>query len=173
VLSGSSKPADWKTYVHVRSISELSDGIDIQYWFFYPYNQFIDIPKIAHEGDWEHITITVNHAGEFHSAWYSQHNTGMKLTRDRLEFVDDSHPVVYSARGSHASFPNAGSWPLPNMQIYKDALDVAKKLGFKDIPVADLLTDNTYSDGPKWHTWKSMINVGEKGQTNKCVAMIL
>jgi len=51
-------------YVHVRR-AKNSEDIDIQYWFFYPYNG--DTATIGstgtHDADWEHITVRLDSSG--------------------------------------------------------------------------------------------------------------
>ncbi|WP_179233073.1 Vps62-related protein [Paenibacillus rigui] len=123
---GSTDSAEWKAYAHVKSSSVQSGGYDLQYWFFYPYN---DSPSVAgvdfnHEGDWEHITVTLNSSQQFVSAYFAAHNgEGKDYSAAQLQFAtkdgtlasdsqkltnDYTHPVVYSALGTHASYPSAG-----------------------------------------------------------------
>ncbi|MFQ5945490.1 MAG: hypothetical protein ACE5NC_04490 [Anaerolineae bacterium] len=87
------------------------DGGDIaiQYWFLYLYNDFIN----AHEGDWESVTLFLNSSGEPLVAAYASHDSGR-----RREWIDverrgerwkesgegATHPVIYVAAGSHASY---------------------------------------------------------------------
>ncbi|MFC0215127.1 Vps62-related protein [Paenibacillus chartarius] len=158
VHRGSSNPADWKAYAHVKKSSYLSGGYDIQYWFFYPYN---DSPEVAgidlnHEGDWEHITVTVYGNETFHSAYYAAHdNEGKRYDKAQLIFANHSgtvgsdqqkltgeytHPVVYSAIGSHASYNNVGSH-------YRGTV---------------LPSDQTLW-GKQWVTRNNVVNVGEAG----------
>lgn len=127
--------AEWRAYDHVRRIAE---GFDIQYWFFYPYND--SVGSFNHEADWEHITVRVDHSGNFLTAWYAQHEGGTRYTSNKLTFVDGTHPVVFVADGSHASFPSAGSFDIPG------------------VPAFD---DHTYTGGPVWQTWTSLVHVGE------------
>jgi hypothetical protein len=130
--------SQWRAYVHVRNSPTLAGGYDVQYWFFYAYNDAFG--SFNHEGDWERVTVTATASGEFHRANYSQHETSTTYTAAQLTFVHDTHPVVYSADGSHANYPKAGSF------------------GIEDAPV----DDHAYEGGPKWETWKSFVNVGEK-----------
>lgn len=129
--------SDWRVYVHVKPSVVVSAGHDIQYWFFYPYND--SIASVNHEADWEHITVSTDSAGNFHSAWYAQHSGGVRYTASQLSW-NGTHPIVYSADGSHASYPAVGDWPLI--------------LG---------MYDHTYTGGPAWQTWNNWVNVGEKG----------
>ena len=136
VHKGASKE-HWRTYVHVKE-SDVG-AYDVQYWFFYAYND--SVGPFNHEGDWEHITVTTDAAGNFVSAHYGQHEGGHSYTKSDLMFVHDNHPVVYVADGSHACYPRVGSHDIPNVP------------GFDD---------HTYSHGPVWETWKDWVNVGEK-----------
>ncbi len=102
---GSSDPRDWVVYGHVYS-AQNGDWL-LQYWFFYPFNDghfFFD-----HEGDWEHITVRLDDAYHPLGAFYARHGDcapgpwfdWARLTRE------GEHPVVLSARGTHASYPSA------------------------------------------------------------------
>ena len=69
VRAGSADPRDWVTYVHVYP--RVDGGVNIQYWFFYPYNRaplFFD-----HEGDWEHITVELGTDGAPRAVDFAQH----------------------------------------------------------------------------------------------------
>jgi Vacuolar protein sorting-associated protein 62 len=130
----------WRTYVHVKKSLLAGGAYDIQYWFFYAYD---DGPlDFNHEADWEHITVTVDASQNFVSAWYAQHNSGTRYPASALTFIGGTHAVVYSANGTHASYPKAGSWSVT--------------LGF---------TDYTADGGPSWDTGSSstlgVVNVGE------------
>ncbi|MBN1887495.1 MAG: hypothetical protein JW850_05880 [Thermoflexales bacterium] len=98
--------------------------LDLQYWFFYSYNDwaggyggFND-----HEGDWEGLHVFFKLDGNrpleppAHVCYLGHHS---RLTKPwdhpEVEKVG-THPVVYVAAGSHASYPVARQYPL--MQIY-------------------------------------------------------
>jgi hypothetical protein len=132
---------EWKVYVHVRRSRLIGDGYDIQYWFFYPYNKASGL--FDHEGDWEHITVTVDANRNFVSAWYSQHLGGARYLPPSMSFVPGTwHPIVYSAAGTHASYPRAGEFPLQHVPFFKD---------------------KTSDFGPVWRTWDNWVNLGERG----------
>ena len=50
-------------YVHIRQ-APTSNDVDIQYWFFYPYNgrTAIAVSTGTHDADWEHVTVRVDSA---------------------------------------------------------------------------------------------------------------
>lgn len=96
-----------RVYAHIAREPGHS-GIALQYWFFWYFNQFNDL----HEGDWEGMQITFDadtpqealetepgemilfqHAGGERAEW-----TDSKVQKE------GTHPVVYPAAGSHATF---------------------------------------------------------------------
>jgi hypothetical protein len=88
--------------------------LSLQYWFFYYFNDFND----KHEADWENIKLffpvgTVEAALQTppESAGYAQHEGGeyADWNSDKVEKVG-THPVVYSAVGSHASYYSSSLW---------------------------------------------------------------
>ena len=103
---GSSDPADWTAYVHV--FPRADGGINLQYWFFYPYNDgpiFFD-----HDSDWEHVTVRLDAKRRPVGAYLARHeddHPGPFWSWGRLR-REGEHPVVLSARGSHATYANPG-----------------------------------------------------------------
>lgn len=107
-------------YVHASPSAAVAGGYDLQYWLFWPYN---DAPLREHEGDWEHVTVRVEPAGEtVHSVYFAAHseegNEGGVRSADELERASPTTVQVYVARGSHAMYPSAGRtdrpFPEPN-----------------------------------------------------------
>ncbi len=99
-------------------VRKADDELRITYWFLYafsvPYLAFREggrsVVPISHEGDWENVDVVLGLANaaprrvEFYGhgrplrvAWTDVERTGGERT----------HPVVYSARNSHASYPDA------------------------------------------------------------------
>jgi hypothetical protein len=95
------------TYAHIAR-EEGHPGFALQYWFFWYFNQFNDL----HEGDWEGMQITFEantpaaalkeepseiilfqHAGGERASW-----------EDGKVQKEGTHPIVYPAAGSHATF---------------------------------------------------------------------
>lgn len=94
-------------YAHIAREAGHS-GFVLQYWFFWYFNQFNDL----HEGDWEGMQISFEadtpaaalgeepgemivfqHAGGERAAW-----------GDAKVQKEGTHPIVYPAAGSHATF---------------------------------------------------------------------
>jgi len=101
-------------YAHVAH-EEVKEGLALQYWFYWYFNQFNDL----HESDWEGMQITFDadtaeqalleqpselilfqHAGGERARW-----TDSKVEKD------GDHPVVYPAAGSHATFYTSAVFP--------------------------------------------------------------
>ncbi|WP_194239872.1 Vps62-related protein [Amycolatopsis sp. YIM 10] len=84
------------------------------YWFFYPYNDAPSIPAgpaavnmFDHEGDWERIAVRTDGEGARVGVTLWGHGKSCYLRDDQLEWVND-HPMVYSAKGTHASYADDG-----------------------------------------------------------------
>src|SRR5690606_12007506 len=105
-------------------------AVDIQYWFFYPYNDWV--ASVNHEADWEHITVVASGDGTLRGVWYANHNGGDWYEPGEVPLTAEGRPVVYVADGSHASYPVAGT--------------------FNHGPGFD---DRTYDGGPVWRTWEN------------------
>lgn len=95
------------TYAHI-AIERGKPGLAVQYWFFYYFNEFNDL----HEGDWEGMQLTFDASspqraldqGPDQIALF-QHGGGEKASwHDAKVQKDGTHPVVYVAAGSHATF---------------------------------------------------------------------
>jgi hypothetical protein len=89
-----------------------SDGrLWLQYWFFYYYNDFAVAGFGLHEGDWEMIQLRLGVNEQPDLAVYAQHKHAGQLAWGKVERAPDSDaaPVVYVARGSHASYFKPGA----------------------------------------------------------------
>jgi hypothetical protein len=99
-------------YAHVATEADRPGKLALQYWFFYGYNDFNN----KHEGDWEMIQLLFDAPGapaaleaDPEAVGYTQHSSAERAEwgSDKLQLVDGTHPVVYSAAGSHANFYDA------------------------------------------------------------------
>ena len=96
-------------YAHVATDPGFPGKLALQYWLFYPFNDFNN----THEGDWEMIQLDFDaaDAGEALAespvtVGYSSHEGAERAVwgeDEKLEIVDGSHPVVYPGAGSHAN----------------------------------------------------------------------
>ena len=87
-----------KIYAHVTSEAGY---IVVQYWFFYAFNPGT---LNQHQGDWEMIQIVLDSTETPQYAVYSQHHAGERAEWKDVEKADETHPRVYVALGSHASY---------------------------------------------------------------------
>jgi hypothetical protein len=94
-------------YAHIYQ-EPGSDEFALQYWMFYYFNDWNN----NHEGDWEMIMLFFDAdtaeealATEPTRLVYAQHGGGERARwGDDKVSLEDGRPVVYSARGAHASF---------------------------------------------------------------------
>jgi hypothetical protein len=83
----------------------------LQYWFFYIYNDAGLGGRFGlHEGDWEMIQLRLpDGADEPDLAIYAQHDYAQRRDWDDVERDGgDGPPIVYPARGTHASYFQRG-----------------------------------------------------------------
>ncbi len=95
---------------------------------------FLRDDDVLHEGDWERITLYLDQLDPLgrppSSVGFYRHSTNTFRTWASVE-KEGTHPIVYSAIGSHASLPSPG---------------------FGYIDVGD-------PDGPRWRTWERLESV--------------
>jgi hypothetical protein len=135
-----------EVYAHIRPAPGGSPRFDIQYWFLYPYNADITGPILspAHEGDWEHITVRLSpDLQRVDSVFFAAHKSNAGWLPAESVSFNDGHPVVYSAKHSHATYPKAGR---QERGIWISLPD-----------------DHTKDGGPIWRTWERVVRVGEIG----------
>jgi hypothetical protein len=158
------------TYARI-AYEEGHSGLVVQYWFFYYYNQFNDL----HEGDWEGMQIAFDGStprealatGPSEIALF-QHEGGEKGSWDDPKVEKEgTHPVVYPAAGSHATF-------------FKSAIFVENAQGGSGLgcdntteplrrvePKPVLIPTNPRVDGPfEWLTFEGRWGQKEKGYAN-------
>jgi hypothetical protein len=94
--------SDPTVYAYVATEDGQPGKLALQYWFFYPFNDFNNL----HEGDWEMIQLVFDArdpreavAEEPESIGYSSHEGAERAgwDDDKLELVDGTHPVVFPA----------------------------------------------------------------------------
>jgi hypothetical protein len=98
--TGSSNSEEWMVYGHVYP--NTYNGVNIQYWFFYAYNDGWN----CHEGDWEHIVLQLNENLDVVEVVFCHHGTADVIASSDMTWYETTHPVVLSAGGSHASYHN-------------------------------------------------------------------
>jgi hypothetical protein len=116
----------------------------LQYWLFYFYDDPTLIAHLgAHEGDWEMIQLRIPRgAQEPDVAVYAQHSYANRCDWRTVEKVD-GRPVVYPARGSHASYFKPGLYDTGAW------FDVADGQG----PCPELTLEVIDDERPPWVRW--------------------
>lgn len=134
-----------KSKAYAFAIEKEEKYLDLSYFVFTPYNKSKEILGIEfgnHIGDWEHITIRLMKENINSSiSWrpiivcYSAHDFINCYSWNNIEKIDATHPVAYTALGSH------GMWSTEGQHIYINAFIVK-------------LTDEC-SQGTAWDLWKN------------------
>ena len=127
--------------------------VDLVYWIYYPYNRgksVVDTIWGNHVGDWEHVTVRLQgDADEGYAPtqlYISAHSFGGAYAwGEGVELHEGTHPVVYSAWGSH------GMWAAPGDHTYQTIGE--EVLGVCVTLVCADLVDET-SAGIAWDTWE-------------------
>lgn len=119
--------------------------LDLSYFVFTPYNKSKEVFGIEfgnHIGDWEHITVRLLTYEENEKifvrpvvAEFSAHSFRNFYAWDDITLTDGTHPVIYTALGSH------GMWKDQGSHVYVDAKIIK-------------LTDEC-SQGTAWDLWKN------------------
>ena len=130
--------SDYENTVYAHLFTEGGEYI-IQYWFFYPFNDFVN----NHEGDWEHINVVITSQNPataqinrviyyFHHYYYIAYTTQIENpTTFDCYVIDGTHPIVFvgghgdaegcwvsgAGEGSHGSYPIFGTWPTIQPEI--------------------------------------------------------
>jgi hypothetical protein len=125
-----------KTYVRVRPEGESK--LDLQFWFFSPYNGPVKgkaqlVPPVIpakyyfpdtvgrHTGDWEHVTLRFEREQNtrnwsLEQIFLSQHGSGQWLDAYGGAITySGSHPMIYAAKDSHAHYASPGEHPFQNV----------------------------------------------------------
>jgi hypothetical protein len=98
--------AGYANKVHGRVVEQA--GVTwLQYWFFMYYDDPSFLGLGTHEGDIEMIQVRLAPSGQPEAVSYAQHRSGVTANWNQVE-QQSSSPVVYSARGTHASMLRAG-----------------------------------------------------------------
>jgi hypothetical protein len=91
---------------------EFVPGRYVTYWFFYGFSAPAGAKSalggvIGHEGDWERITVRLRGTTATEVAYY-QHGGAPQTLPYAAVPKEGTHPIVFSGRESHASYPTAG-----------------------------------------------------------------
>jgi hypothetical protein len=106
------KPAT--VYAHIATQPDKPGLLALQYWLYYVYNDWNN----KHEGDWEMIQLVFRAnspadalARPPFEVGYSQHSGAQRAAWNDSDLErQGTHPLVYSASGSHANFFHSALW---------------------------------------------------------------
>ena len=152
-LKGSdpSDPATKKRYSGNNNLADVPVYYEYEpqhyiiYWFFYPFNGWKNgTVNEFHEGDWEHIIVRLDANDRAKRVAYYQHycdptdDPGANLPWSEVTKVQGTHPVVYSAKGGHASFAGTS--------------------GIYDPPACKSSPIDSVGKGKSWNTWTNTVD---------------
>jgi hypothetical protein len=137
----------YKNHIYGRAKEDSKGRLWLQYWFYYFFNDYNLAGGIGlHEGDWEMVQLRMGpDGGRPDLAVYAQHVHAEQAPWEHVEKLPDSPdtPVVYVARGSHASYFEAG---YHETEAWYDIAD-----GKRDAPKLEL--EIIGDDPPGWILW--------------------
>ena len=105
-LDNSFKRFPFKVYGRRIDPQKKSTHIILQYWLFYPFNDWHN----DHEGDWE--LIQIHYAKLRHEPdqlTTSHHHSGSVIPWDRVSKINGTHPKIFVAKGSHGNWLTSGN----------------------------------------------------------------
>jgi hypothetical protein len=136
-------PTAWRCY---GAILPLGRRRVLQYWCFYADNPFgLRIDDIGrHVADWEQVQVELSGEGAIAAVTVFQHGSPQRVAVGAPALtIEDAHPHVFVAEGSHAMYLTAGSQP----RILKR--DNTSAAGRHGIPVVLPLP----AEPGTWATW--------------------
>lgn len=137
---------DLKNVLYGHAV-EANGRLWLQYWLWYFYNDYqLAFGIGTHEGDWEMVQLRIDDpSGHPDVAVYAQHTYGEMRRWEDIEKVagQPDRPVIYVARGSHASYFDAG---YHQTEAWYDIAD-----GEREAP--KLRLEILGADEPAWARW--------------------
>ncbi|HYJ20565.1 MAG TPA: hypothetical protein VEW07_00925, partial [Solirubrobacterales bacterium] len=158
------------TYAHIAR-EPNHPGFVLQYWFFWYFNQFNDL----HEGDWEGMQLSFEAettaaalAEEPSEVIVFQHAGGERAEwSDAKVQKEGTHPIVYPAAGSHATFYDSAVYIQNGQRGSGVGCDNTSEPLRELRPRPILLPETASEDGPfKWLSYDGRWGEKEKGFNN-------
>ncbi|MBJ7519626.1 MAG: Vps62-related protein [Solirubrobacteraceae bacterium] len=137
---------DPRAAVYGRVVRRGDGGAWLQYWLFYAdQDQDRGIVRTGrHAGDWEMVQYRLDARGRPREAVYAQHSIAERCDWGTVQ-QRDGRPVVYAARGAHASYFRPGTrdrmWPDPN----DEANGRGRVVRARVVPISE--------SSPAWMRW--------------------
>ena len=139
----------YKNRMYGHAKEDSGGRLWLQYWFYYFYNDYNLAGGVGlHEGDWEMVQLRIAPDGARPDlAVYAQHIHAEQAPWEHVEKLTDSPDtaVVYVARGSHASYFDAGYHETEAWYDIADGKRATPKLAL------EILDDD---DLPGWVRWR-------------------
>jgi len=158
------------TYAHIAR-EPNHDGFVLQYWFFWYFNQFNDL----HEADWEGMQLAFESntteaalEEEPYEIILFQHAGGERASwEDGKVQKEGTHPVVYPAAGSHATFYDSAVYVENGQNGSGVGCDVTSE-PLRELPLRPVLVPETApEEGPfQWLSYRGRWGEREKGFNN-------
>jgi len=158
------------TYAHIAR-EPGHPGFVLQYWFFWYFNQFNDL----HEGDWEGMQLSFEAetpaealAEEPSEIILFQHAGGERARWDEGKVQKQgTHPVVYPAAGSHATFYDSAVYVENGQNGSGVGCDVTSE-PLRELPLRPVLLPNAATEGGEfqWLSYRGRWGEREKGFNN-------
>ncbi len=162
------EPYSFPTFIRCHSLGGGEVAISYLLFYSYDFKATVDLPfpltyiSVWHRGDWEGISVRVSGVNDLtnpdsylgatiEEVQLEGHGTPRYISSQSPSFssVNGVHPKIFIAKGSHASFPQSGTWP--NL-----AVDNAPDFFYGDkFPGNGLAVQS-------WQPSRELINVGEK-----------
>ncbi len=158
------------TYAHIAREPNHS-GFVLQYWFFWYFNQFNDL----HEADWEGMQLsfeaeTTSEAlkEEPDEIIVFQHAGGERADwEDAKVHKEGTHPIVYPAAGSHATFYDSAVYIQNGQRGSGVGCDNTTEPLRELRPRPVLMPETASEQGPfEWLSYKGRWGEREKGFNN-------
>nr|WP_158651851.1 Vps62-related protein [Marinobacterium profundum] len=119
-------------------VPKATGNTDLVYFIYYPYNRGKELAYRVwgnHVGDWENVIVRLDETYQPQRIFLSQHDQDEIIKWPAIT-KHSTHPVVYSAWGSHGNYASVGE------HAYEKT-------------VLGTLSDLT-SRGTRWDTWNSL-----------------
>jgi hypothetical protein len=149
----------YRNHMYGHAVLDSKDALWLQYWFWYFYNDYNLIGNFLkaglHEGDWEMIQIRLQEDETPDLAIYAQHATAETRRWNQVDLIPGTdRPLVYVARGSHASYFEPGKHWTGHWFDYAD--------GKRKSPELTLHVPDDDDENWRWVHWP-----GRWGDTKK------
>jgi hypothetical protein len=145
-------PGEAPIYADVYADPDDAGRVYAEFWSFYAMDQGDARAPLGieeeggHRSDWEHVALRLRRPRgggtetSIESAVYYGHEHALFVSREALEVVEGTHPVVYVSQGKHASYPEPGEW--------RDYLGLAPAVRFDDV---------FHGNGVRIATWRGEV----------------